>query len=959
MGITFLYPEALLIGLLLIVLYWKFVKNKNGWRTAMVIVLALLLAFPSLRVRSKSIDLYMLLDRSRSIPEEGIAKQAELLELVSGRMEPGDRVSVVTFNEKGYVEQAPSPGPAVREMAIPYSADASDLTDGLAAVLSMASENRQNRVLLLSDGEFTGQSPMAQAQVARQMNVPIYMRDLKRLNVQNLFVSGADTEEKLMANEPFRVLFRVNSTVDMPGRYRIYRNGRIVGNEQDNGWRAYDFRAGENRIAFTDSVSVTGIQGYRIEVESTPADRELVKTDNVGEKFVSIIGERPILVVNNDGQPDNVTSVLSAGGLPMHIVGIGSYRMDINQLTGYKGVILNNVPILNMPKSQIDDLRDFVTQEGGGLLVCGGNRSFGAGGYYRTALEEVMPVSLEDRQQSKKLTGAFSFVLDRSGSMMARVPSGETKMDMANAAVVEALNLLSGGDSISVIAVDSSAHIIVPQQPVANPGSIAAQVRSIESMGGGIFVYTGLVAAGTQIAQSGIPDNKHVLLFADAADAEEPGDYEKLIEKFTDSGISVSVVGLGRETDVDAEFLKDIARRGNGNVYFTEDPQQLTQFFTADTIQYTRKNFIEDPAPMKILPGAFTMSAEQQWSDFSAAGYNLLFPRESAEVAIMTANGDDSPVLAFWQRGVGRAATLALDTAGEFSQKPDFPDIVLSAARWVMGSNVNDTFQVQTETEGNYARITMEVSDEERAKMGQARLLMFAPDGSTVERPLQWDSWNRLSSSVRLTQSGAWRGVIQVGEESYRVGPVSMPVSPEFAYRGDEASGRETLQQIASMTGGQELVDINPLFERRSATVAFQPLVVPLLVLLLLLLLAEIAEARFGMLHSLKQRFAGGGVGQRVVQLQESLSESWQSGRDQKKLKRRKARETKQPGDAPRRTAAPLMNDGAPSAAKKPKPGKATAAGDQAPAAPVMDDLLSRSKARARRSMKEKQPPKN
>src|SRR5690606_8030365 len=165
--------------------------------------------------------------------------------------------------------------------------------------------------------------------------------------------------------------------------------------------------------------------------------------------------------------------------------------------------------------------------------------------------------------------------------------------------------------------------------------------------------------------------------------------------------------------------------------------------------------------------------------------------------------------------GVGRAASLALDTSREFSQKPDFPDIVLSAARWIMGSNVNDTFQVQSETEGNYARITMEVSDEERAAMGQARLMMFAPDGSTIERPLQWDSWNQLSSNVRLDQAGAWRGVIQVGDKSYRVGPVSMPVSPEFAYRGDEQSGRETLLQMARMTGGSELVDIAPLFQRR------------------------------------------------------------------------------------------------------------------------------------------------
>ncbi len=930
MPLTFLFPEALLVGLLLAVLYWRTVKNKNIWRTLMVALIILLLAYPSLQVSSRSLDLFVLLDRSRSVSAEGIAKEAELLDLVSGKLEPSDHISVVTFNEKAYVEQAPSPGPATREMAIPFSPDGSDLSDGLATALAMVSPQRQSRVLLLSDGEFTGQDPTQQAQAARQMNVPVYVRDLKRLDVQNLFVAGADTDEKLLANEPFRVVFRVNSTVDMPGRYRVFRDGRVVGGSDESGWRAYNFRAGENRIVISDAVAISGIHGYKIEVETTPAGREKIVADNVAEKFVSVLGERPMLIVNNNGQPDNVTEVLRAGGIPLHLMAIGAYNLDINQLSGYKGVILNNVAITGLTKSAIDDLGKFVKQEGGGLLVTGGNRSFGAGGYYRSALEDLLPVSLEDRRQNKKVSGAFCFVLDRSGSMAVEVPSGGTKMDLANAAAVEALGLLGPADSISVIAVDSSAHIFVEQQSVENPGSIASQIRGIESMGGGIFTYTGLIAAGTQIARAE-QANKHVLLFADASDAEEPGDYEELLEKFVAAGISVSVVGLGTEQDVDAEFLKDVAKRGGGNVYFTQDPGQLIQFFTADTIQYTRKNFIEDPAPMKILPGAFTMSPEQTWQDFSSADYNLLFPRQGAEVAISTANGDDSPVLAFWQRGVGRTAIVALDAGGEFSTKADFPDIVLSAARWIMGSNVNDNFQVRSETDGNYARITMEVSDEERAAMGQARLLMFAPDGSTVERPLQWDTWNRMSADVRLTQIGAWRGIIQVGDQSYRVGPVSMPISPEFAWRGNDGTGRDALLQIAALTNGKELLDINPLFERQSAAVVSEPLVMPLLILLLLALLAEIAEARFGWAQRVKAWVLSMGVGQKLVATMQNVK----SVKSVRKPRIVKPNAPKPPAEQ----AGPLLKQ--PPTEQKPEEGM---------------DYLSGVKARARKSMKDKKP---
>src|SRR5690606_38934010 len=128
---------------------------------------------------------------------------------------------------------------------------------------------------------------------------------------------------------------------------------------------------------------------------------------------------------------------------------------------------------------------------------------------------------------------------------------------------------------------------------------------------------------------------------------------------FTDAGITVSAVGLGTENDPDAAFIRDIAERGGGQAYFTEDPHQLIQFFTADTIQYTRKNFIEDPAPMRILPSSFTLSPEHNWQDFSSANYNLLFPRPAADIAIATAHGDDSPPLPSWLRRPGRDAALA------------------------------------------------------------------------------------------------------------------------------------------------------------------------------------------------------------------------------------------------------------------------------------------------------------
>jgi Mg-chelatase subunit ChlD len=849
---TLAYPEALILAALLVYLYWRFVRVKNAWRTALVAVAALLLCYPSISRSTKSMDLWLLVDRSRSISNESRAKEQELLELTARNLKAGDRLGVVSFNEKAHPEQYPSPEATIKNFSIPYSEDTSDLAEGLATVLSLAPDNRRTKIVVMSDGEYTGQDPAREAQIARQRKIPIFFRDLKRSEFFNIFVSDIETPDKILTNEPFRATFHVRATADATGRYRIYRDSKVVGEAQNQGWRTFNFRTGDNRIPFADNLKNTGIHSYRIEVESTPADRETVTTDNTGEKFLSVVGERPVLLVNNTGQADNISQVLAAGGLQLHIANINNFHLTLNQLEGYKGVVLNNVGITKITRTQIEGLRDFVLQEGGGLLICGGNQSFGNGGYYRSPLEGVLPVALEDRKQSKKVSTAFSFVIDRSGSMAMTVPSGQTKIQLADAAAIEALSLLTPADSISVIPVDSAAHVFVPQQPATNTEEIANQIRQIVSQGGGIFVYTGLVGAGSEIAKAQ-QLNKHILLFADAADAEEPGDYKVLLEKFKEVGITVSVVGLGTEHDPDAEFLKDVAARGNGQVYFTEDPHQLIQFFTADTITYARKNFIEDAAPMKVRATAYTIAPEQKWADFTAAGYNLLFPREKADVAISTADADNAPILAFWQKGVGRVATIALDCDAAFSQTSNYPDIVLNTTRWIMGSSVFDNLQIKTDMDHSYARIRMEVGEQERSQMGEAKLTVFTPKGETISKPMQWDSHNQLSAALKLEEVGCYRGVVQVGDKTYKIGPVSMPVSPEFAYDRGPTAGHDTLAQLATVTGGREVLDVRTLFDRVGSSVGTVPLTTPLLIAFLVLLLLDVAEARFGMLAAFRR----------------------------------------------------------------------------------------------------------
>src|SRR5690606_2689971 len=159
---------------------------------------------------------------------------------------------------------------------------------------------------------------------------------------------------------------------------------------------------------------------------------------------------------------------------------------------------------------------------------------------------------------------------------------------------VQVLDLLSPMDEIGVIAVDSSPHVIVDLDTVERNAGQRGRILSIDSRGGGIFVYEALSAAASMLLKAKAQP-RHIIRFADAADSEEPGAYVQLLEKCREAGVTVSVIGLGTEADVDANLLKDIAERGGGNWYFTDSPEEIPRLFAQDTFAVARSTFIDEP----------------------------------------------------------------------------------------------------------------------------------------------------------------------------------------------------------------------------------------------------------------------------------------------------------------------------------------------------------------------------
>lgn len=88
------------------------------------------------------------------------------------------------------------------------------------------------------------------------------------------------------------------------------------------------------------------------------------------------------------------------------------------ELFVYHAVVLDDVESTFFTPAQAALLQRFVSERGGGLLMLGGMESFSEGGYARTPIGDMLPVSL-DRANTAPAPGPLTFGLDREGWLQA------------------------------------------------------------------------------------------------------------------------------------------------------------------------------------------------------------------------------------------------------------------------------------------------------------------------------------------------------------------------------------------------------------------------------------------------------------------------------------------------------------------------------------------------------------
>jgi Mg-chelatase subunit ChlD len=824
-------------------------------RATILLLVVLALCRPAIRLTDRSGTVVVVADRSESMPHSGETMQKEAVALVRSGMRARDELAVVSFGRRAAIEQPAQRG-EFSGFINDVGSDQSSLADGLDLALTMIPRGTAARLLVISDGRWTGRDPNKVIADAAGRGIAVDYRMLERKSINDLAVSLVHAPDTVLPGESYIITTWISSPVAQSVDYVFCRGAQVLA----KGSRKV--AAGLNRLMFRDKADEPGTAHYTFSVAGTGEDP--IPENNSARLLVGIEGDRPALCLTT-AENSGFARLLVAGQHDIKIRTPGEARWSLEELSNYSSVLIENVQANDIGVAGMETIATWLEQTGSGLMMTGGKKSYGPGGYFRSPLERIMPVTMELRKEHRKLSLAIVVVLDRSGSMSMPAGGGRTKMDLADIGTVQVLDLLSDMDEIGVIAVDSQPHMIVDMNSVAVNRGQRQKILQIGSMGGGIFVYEGLSAAAKMLmkAQAG---TRHIILFSDAADSEEPGAYVKLIENCRAAGITISVIGLGTRADCDAQLLEDIARLGEGQCYFTTSPDEIPRLFAQDTFTIARSAFIEDPTVVKFTGQLATLIGDLPENPPAIGGYNLCYARPDAMQAALTGDEYNAPVVAAWRAGGGRVLCFTAEADGEFAgpfaKWNKVGSFYSSLVRWTVGEpeNLPERMLLTRKIRKGVCTIFLHLDPERTTEpftgTPVVKLLRGEPGTKpdTEEVAMEWVSADLVAVDIQMRGTETLLPTVEIpGFNRVVMSPVCLPYSPEFEPI-EQGRGEEVLARIAAATGGKERIDLAGIWQdlprkRHPIEIARW-----LTLLAVVLVLVEVLQRRTGFLSRPQRR---------------------------------------------------------------------------------------------------------
>ncbi|MCS7222359.1 MAG: VWA domain-containing protein [Anaerolineae bacterium] len=803
---------------------WRATPLRVWWSLALRAVIALALLFSLAGAQwaraLDSLTVVYLLDLSDSIPASERERAEAWVRQSIQAMPSNGQAAIVAFGENALVERPPSASAEVAEITSAPGTMRTNIAAAIRLGLALFPEASRKRMIILSDGLENVERALEQVELAAARHVEISYVPLRALTGETeAYLDRLEVPGIVRLGQRFDLTVMVESTVAQSATIQLFADGALVKSLEVN------LQPGANRVRLSLTVEQAGFRRYRAELI---AARDTLPQNNLAAGFTVVQGPPRILLVEGKaGEAEHLAAALRAVGMEVAVMPPAQTPQDLATLSGFDAVFLVNAPAETLPHAAMQALPRYVRELGRGLVMVGGESSFGAGGYLRSPVEEALPVDMDVRSREQEPNLALVLAVDKSGSMgrchcddpnlspgqYQRVQSGLPKIDIAKEAILRTFQALGRLDFLGVVTFDEDAHWALRLRQLASLDEVQGAISGIDAYGQ-TNIFAGLNEATQALAEVDARI-KHIILLTDGW--SRAGAYEELIKQMHEQGITLSVIAAGRGS---AAYLQELAQAGGGRYYPVTDIQELPQLFLKEAIQAAGSYVVERPfyplqtATTQLLEGIDVSRMPGLY------GYNGTTPKKAARVVLVTDQGD--PLLAYWQYGLGRSMAWTSDLtshwAAEWVRWDQFTRFVGQLASWVLPEPTSGHLQVTSMVEGDSLTIEADVVDSSGQPWDflDVRASIIGPELTVQQVALTQTASGHYQATVPVNDAGAYLVQVVASEKRDAEGtanstPAAMmttgvviPYSLEHR-QNSHAAGEALLRDLAQRTQGQRL----------------------------------------------------------------------------------------------------------------------------------------------------------
>ncbi|MFH1230128.1 MAG: VWA domain-containing protein [Planctomycetota bacterium] len=710
----------LLIPLLIVVLYY-FTKPKNlvsfGLRALIIILLVLIVAGFQIKTPPQNLCRIYIIDDTQSIFLDA-GKLIGVIKEDIKHLDNSDMVGIIRF--AGGLVQCHSPVKTNKvdlTMFLEQSESSKIYGTNIESALLLAQglfpSGYYKQIFLFSDGNETEGDAKKVMPILKQENITLYTIPIGPKEVQDIKITYLEMPKIVRENQPIELKCRISSTNNTTADIQVQRAGKLIKEIRKITLLANQ----DNSVVITLPPQTEPIMHYEIKVAAHGIN-EITTENNYGRAVVQKTGKPKILYLSNAENLSQRTIpriIKSNQDFEIEIVSASNLKSDdkIPFIRLYDCLIIDNLSLKSIP----NEIKSFVSN-GGGLLVVGGQNSFGLGGYQNSVFEEILPVWATPPEDLSVV-----IILDASGSMDE--PSGITgknKFQIASTALEDSLSLLSKTDRLEVIAFNQGYETIMPLKPVGESISqLNDKLRNVKPTGPTAIIPPIQEAITTLTNVSSYPvrkntsedkdisdklkhkrelsnglgstakvatsSKKHIILLSDGHSTtnESLDSFHQTAEKLKQNNITISVIATGE--NINEQTLNALTKNETlGKVYRLngKETDELTKNLRQD-LSVSKEFYREtDSLPVQahiredILKGIDNLPP--------ISGYNRTTLKPNARL-VASVSKDKEVLIADWNYGLGKAMVLntSLDSKwmGEWGKWGSLAQLVTQGLRYI------------------------------------------------------------------------------------------------------------------------------------------------------------------------------------------------------------------------------------------------------------------------------------